>query len=68
MQKQDNHSEIGKVVYDYTLKQFAILLEVYRENPSDVWLYVLQYADGKKRERFLSEILMKPVFFAIIEK
>jgi hypothetical protein len=61
MEKQIDHPEIGKVVFDNTLNQFAILLEVYRERPDCVWLYVLEYVDNKKRERFLSEIELRPV-------
>lgn len=60
--KQENHSSIGKVVFDTTLNQFAVLLEVYRENIYSVWFYRLEYVDGKKRDRFLSEINLNPQF------
>jgi len=58
--------QIGKVVFDNTLNQFAILLDIYRENPGDVWQYTLEYVDNKKRDRFLSEIEMKPVRHCLV--
>lgn len=64
--KQENHSDIGKVVYDYTLNQFAVLLEVWRENEYSVWYYTLEYVDGKKRDRFLSEINLRPQFHCTV--
>lgn len=67
MQEQKDNSSIGKVVYDYTLNQFAVLVQVYREYDFQVWLYVLEYVDGKKRERFCSEIDLYPTHYAIIE-
>jgi hypothetical protein len=42
-------------VFDVTLNQPARLIQIYREHSFEVWLYVLEYADGKRRERFASE-------------
>jgi hypothetical protein len=47
-------------VFDFTLKRDAVLIKtLFCENA--IPLYVLEYPDGKRRERFYSEFTFKPV-------
>lgn len=56
--KQENHSHLNKPIFDYSHNKKGVLLEVWRDNPNDVWFYRVRLENNKIYDLFYSECLL----------